>query len=319
MMEISFIIITNGKKKTELLSQVYSITKQDIPKYEIIICGDINSFSHLPISNSNIRLIENKVDAERGSLGGLRNTACKAAKFENLVISDDDMLFPSNWYTKLIEHGNNFEILTTCIRNPDGTRFWDNACYQSPKYGHINLNYDEQDDYLYMSGGQSWLIKKSIWENIKWDEELLIYKMNNLIDYSKGGHNEDTDFSLRCRSNNIKIKHCNHIVVYHNDTTYTGIGRMVRRRSIYKNQEWCQGFLFPEKIGIEFAIQLFNYGFHAESADLLRFYITEKNSFLAKEAFDKIEAHLGGQLENSNYNFFYDKEYLSIINTIPFP
>ncbi len=305
-MEISFVIITNGIKSEELLLQVKSIIDQNIPTYEIIIVGKTNQKFELP----NIYYIEDSYNADRGSLGGLRNKACSIAKYENLVISDDDMIFPQNWYINLLKSPQ-FEILTTCIKNPDGTRFWDNACYMSPTHGHINLNYNEEDSHKYMSGGQSWLIKKLIWEKVKWDEELLIYKMHNLQDYSKGLHNEDTDFALRCRENGYKIVHDHNLIVYHNDKTYTGIGRMVRRRSIQKDYLWWKNFNFPDQIGISFANTLLQYGLQAEGADLLR-KLSEDGNFNAKQLFENLEKELGGKLDNSNFSFYND-EYTKLI------
>lgn len=311
-MDLSFIIITNGKKPLELSYQIKSIQDQNIQNYEIIIVGNINNIDHT--DNKNIHLINDEYNANRGSLGGLRNKACSMAKYENLVISDDDMLFTTNWYDQLSKNLN-FEILTTCIRNPDGTRFWDNACYQSPIRGHINLNYNEVDDYLYMSGGQSWLIKKNLWEKVKWDEELLIYKMNNLDAYSKGFHNEDTDFAFRCRENKIRIKHDPNTVVFHNDQSYTGIGRMVRRRSIKKNQLWCKDFDFPEKFSVDFSINLINNGLHAEGADLLRFFAFNKNSSFSKNVFLQLESQLGGNLENSEFYIEHHPDYNNLIKS----
>jgi len=309
-MDLSFIIITNGKKKTELGQQVKSIENLNIPNYEILICGVIDNINY---ANNNITLIEDSYNANRGSLGGLRNKACSQAKYENLVISDDDMLFSESWYKNLLDSAS-FEILTTCIRNPDGTRFWDNACYQSPTRGHVNLNYNEHDDYLYMSGGQSWLIKKQLWESVKWDEDLLIYKMQNLSDYSKGYQNEDTDFALRCRSKNIKIRHNHNILVFHNDKTYTGIGRMVRRRSFYKDHLWVNALNFPEKVSLDFSLNLISYGIQAEAIDLLRFLFYEKQSYSAKAVLSDIENKLGGELENSKFYFNYHPDYNFLID-----
>ena len=115
------------------------------------------------------------------------------------------MLFSLDWYLN-IQKNKEFDILTPKIKLPDGTRFWDNACYMSPEKGHIILNHNETDDYLYMSGGQSWIMKKYVFDKVKWDEDILIYNMKNLDQYTKGMHNEDTDYSLKCRKNGFKIK-----------------------------------------------------------------------------------------------------------------
>lgn len=309
-MNISFIIITNGLKPQELDLQIKSIEYQRIPNYEIVLVGKIDP----KFKNKNtIKVIQDHFNAERGSLGGMRNKGVENSIYENLVISDDDMLFSKNWYKNLIQN-KNFDILTTCIKSPDGTRFWDNACYMSPQRGHIILNPDETDDHLYMSGGQSWIIKKEICNKVKWNEELLIYKMKNLDDYNKGLHNEDTDFALRCRENNYKITYDHNTLVYHNDKSYTSIGRVVRRRLNKKSFDWCLSFDFPEKITLEFALNLVNYGFHAEGADLLRKLILTEQSFLAENTLNQIEEKLGGKLIDSNFSF-NNEEYKDLINT----
>jgi hypothetical protein len=308
---ISFIIITNSKKKEELLLQIKSIEHQNIQNYEILIVGDIDL--NQKYSNSNIILIEDKYNADRGSLGGMRNKACEQAKYENLVISDDDMLFTKDWYKNLLKINQDFDIITPCVKVPDGTRFWDNACYMSPSKGHVILNEDETDDHLYMSGGQSWIIKKSAWSKVKWDEEFLIYKMKSLDDYNKGIHNEDTDFALRCRQNNLKIRHEPSVLVYHNDKSYTAVGRVIRRRYNNKDQTWCEKLDLPEEILIQFAISLAGYNFEAEAADILR-RLKLNNSFSADQVFTQIEQRYGGPLNNSNFSF-KNEEYLQLIET----
>lgn len=310
-MNISFVIITNSKKKEELLLQIKSIEYQNIPNYEILIVGDIDL--NQKYSNSNIVLIEDKYNADKGSLGGMRNKACEQAKYENLVISDDDMLFTKDWYKNLLKINSDFDIITPCVKVPDGTRFWDNACYMSPEKGHTILNHNETDNFLYMSGGQSWMIKKSVWQKIKWNEEFLIYKMKSLNDYMSGLHNEDTDFALRCRENNFKIRHEPSILVYHNDKSYTSVGRVVRRRYKNKDQSWCENLDLPEEILINLAIQLFNFNFQADCADLLR-KLKLNNSFKADQVLNEIENQMGGPLDNSNFSF-KNEEYLDLVNT----
>jgi hypothetical protein len=299
-MKISFIIISNGKKPDKVENQIKSIESLNIPEYEIIISGIYSS----GISNDNIHYINDQYNANRGSLGGLRNTACSIASYENIVVSDDDMLFTSDWYCNLLKSPD-FDILTTRILNPDGTRFWDNACYMSPNRGHIIMNPEQQDDFLYMSGGQSWIMKKYVWDKVKWDSEILFYNVKGIEDYKKGLHNEDTYFSFLCRENGFKIIYDHNTIVIHDDPSYTSIGRIVRRRIQYQDWTWVEKFNFPEKIAVDFAVNLFQNGFEAEAADILRKYSSVDNYFLAKQAFMQIENMYGGPLKDSN--FIYDR------------
>jgi hypothetical protein len=309
-MDISFIIITNGKNNQKLINQIKSIQKQKIKNYEIIISG----ITDLKFNEENIIYKENEQKAKSGSLGGLRNEACNTAKYENLVISDDDMLFSLDWYSNA-QKNQEFDILTPKIKLPDGTRFWDNACYMSPEKGHIILNHNETDDYLYMSGGQSWIMKKYVFDKIKWDEDILIYNMKNINQYTKGMHNEDTDYSLKCRKSGFKIKYVPQVLVYHDDATYTSIGRVVRRRTANNNQRWCFNFNFNPDILYKFGIELFEYGYQAEGFDLMRKLEIQENNFLAKQFIENIEANFGGKLEDSIFTFD-NIEYNNILKSI---
>ena len=297
-MDVSFIIITNGNKPKELLLQIESIYNQKIKNFEIIICGDIKD---IQIPEKNIKYIESIQDAKLGSLGSMRNKACKSSSFDNLVISDDDMLFCSDWYESLLMHKESFDILTPLVKLPDGTRFWDKCCYQSPTHGHSILEPYEKDEHLYMSGGQSWVMKKYVWEKVQWDESLAIYTMKNISDYKQGKDNEDTDFAKRCRESGFSISHNQKIKVIHNDASYTGLGRLVRRR-IHANQNWCSNLKFPHKVNTEIAKILLSFGIEAEAADILRKSSSE-GDISAGIMLDEIEDARGGKLSNTNFCF----------------
>lgn len=309
-MNISFIIITNGKKENKVLNQIKTIQDQNINKYEIIICG----ITSLKFKEKNILYIPSEDKAIKGSLGGLRNLACEKSSYDNLVISDDDMLFCRDWFVNILKN-EDFDILTPRIKVPDGTRFWDNACYLSPINGHRILNSDEKDDNLYMSGGQSWVMKRYVFDKVKWNEEILIYSMKNLDEYAMGKHNEDTDFSLKCRKNKFKIKHAPSVKVYHDDQSYTSIGRVVRRRLNGKNQKWCQHLDLPSEILCKFGEELFSYGFDAEGIDLIRKSAIIDKNFMAQKLLEDIELRYGGKLEDSNFQF-ENQEYINLIKSI---
>lgn len=317
-MRISFIIITNGKNNQKLLLQIKSIQYQKISDFEIIVIGIISEkILNYTKNYKNIILIEDKTNADNGSLGALRNKAAAASNKDYLVISDDDMLFSLNWYKELKAYykDNNFEILTPCVKVPDGTRFWDHCCYMSPKNGHVILNPDQEDDHLYMSGGQSWIMKKMVWDKLKWDENLAIYNMKNLLDYSQNKHNEDTEYSLRCRANQFKISHNPNLLVYHNDSTYTSIGRVVRRRQNGADQNWCNTIKLNPDIINDFINILIKNNAEAEAVDLIRKMTADYPASDASQILLEIENQMGGKLENSKFSFL-NIEYQDIIERI---
>ena len=317
-MNISFIIITDSNKLSECLLQIRSIVNLNIPKYEIIICGKLNSNLKHSIKqlSPHVLFIDKTEAANLGQLGLMRNYACDEANYDNLVISDDDMLFTSSWYNQLLKNDTSFDILTTRVKLPDGTRFWDHCCYMSPTKGHIILNPDETDSHLYMSGGQSWIMKKYVFEKVRWDENIAIYSMSNLIDYNKGKHNEDTEYSLRCREY-FNISHNHNIVVYHNDASYTSIGRVVRRRYNNAPNTWLNSILLPPEIMINFSMELLKVGLEAEAIDILRTVsISDTSKFDDIRSYIKnIENHYGGKLIDSEYSI-ENQEYQSLVASL---
>lgn len=314
-MNLSFIIITNSNKISECISQVKSIIALNIPSYEIIVCGKISEhlYTVLHRLDPSIVFIDRSQAATDGQLGLMRNVACDKAQYDNMVISDDDMLFTFKWYESLLSRTADFDILTTQVKLPDGTRFWDHCCYMSPSKGHIVLNPDETDDYLYMSGGQSWIMKKYVYDKVKWDENIAIYSMSNLNEYKQGKHNEDTDYSLRCRKY-FRISHDHNVVVYHNDASYTSIGRVVRRRYNNAPNTWSHTILLPPEVMINFAMELLSLKLEADALDILRTICIRHPSKFddVRKYLTDIENYYGGPLIDSNYSIV-NKEYDELV------
>lgn len=327
-MDISFVIITGGKKPKHISRLVKSIQKQNIENFEAIIVGntkdlDIDLFSmglSCPKSNR-IITIERLEAAQKGELGVMRNAGCKEAQFENIVILDDDLILTKDWYKNLLKLETldsfaDYDILTCQIRLPDGGRYWDHACYQSPKRGHITLEADEEDDHLYMSGGCSWLMKKHVFEKVQYDSSE-IYNMSNLKDYSEGKHNEDTYFSKRCRDLGFKIMHNHNSVAIHDDPSYTNLGRFARRRENDRTQSWVKSMDldFPPEVIVQFAAALYNSGFPAEASDVLRMGLQRhiKNPELEDNWKKLSDAH-GGELSDSRWSMDEDNLYTETMN-----
>jgi glycosyltransferase involved in cell wall biosynthesis len=216
-MNASFCIITGGRSRSINLV-IESIRAQRIPKYEIIIVGkhhDEQGIVYLPAFE----------EAESGRLGRMRNLAMAAARLENIVIMDDDIILSPSWYESLLQYVIPFDILTSQVRDPDGTRYWDHATYGGPR-GHILLENDEEDDHIYMTGGGAWIMKKYVADTVKWDETRVFNEQ------------EDSDFSARCRQAGFRISHNHQMLVFHDNDSYTSVGRVVLRRSAGRQRQW---------------------------------------------------------------------------------
>jgi len=313
-MDISFVVITNGKKPDKLSLVLKAIHHQKLKNYEIFVSGDLDTIKE----EEGWTYVEAKEAASCGNLAEMRNKACKLAQYENLLLLDDDMILSTNFCEKLEEHGNDFDILTSQVRLPDGTRFWDHCCYQDPVHGHVVLEHDEEAENLYMSGGMAWLMKKYVFEKDQWDSKKYdYYNMSNLAEYKEGKHNEDTDFAKRCREHGFKIKHHHEMVSYHDDPGYTAVGRIVRKRRNNRTHEWIKNFdiYFPTESLAKYAISLFNSGYFGEAADIVRkglaFHYMDYNLI---ECWKNIESSHGYTLSDSKWNENGDEEYLKDIN-----
>ena len=141
--------------------------------------------------------------------------------------------------------------------------------------------------------------------------------MSNLKDYSEGKHNEDTYFAQRCRDSGFKIKHNHRSVAYHDDPTYTNLGRYARRRENGRTQEWVKSMDldFPPEVIVQFSAALYNSGFPAEAADVLRMGLHRhiKNQTL-EENWKKLSDAHGGKLSDARWSMSGDPLFIETIN-----
>ena len=116
-MDISFVIITGGNKPDHVKRLLASIKKQGIKNFESIIVGNTKGLSvdlfSLGLSSPKcnvIKTIEKQEAAQKGELGVMRNAGCWMAKFENIVILDDDLLLTEGWYDNLLKFKEEYDI-----------------------------------------------------------------------------------------------------------------------------------------------------------------------------------------------------------------
>jgi hypothetical protein len=306
--EISFVVITNGSNQSKLTSLIWSIVyngRNHLKDYEIVVCGDLNGIYEKFLYGDwkdKVNFIPLKEQAANAQLGKMRNAGCAASKFDTICILDDDFVLTKDW-AKNIPHSY-FDIMTTQVRVPDGGRFWDHACYQSKTRGHIILMPEENDDNLYMSGGTAWMLKKKVFEKVKWGQTGIYEGVQSLEEYREGKHNEDTLFSKACRDNKFLIIHNHDSVSYHNDDTYTSVGRLCNRRRGDKNQSWVKSLPkdFSPSVFADFAKVLFLNGFIAEANDVIRYglMIFPSNYDLVKKEKDMEE--YAGKLNDNRFS-----------------
>jgi len=231
---ISFCIPTNAaqieKTKLELSSIHRTMKTVDIP-YEIIVAGKISTFKDM----DKLKLVDTPEDADGGMLAKLRNNAGDVAQYDTLVFVDDDFLFPDSWAKRLLEFSKEegWSVLGNKILLPDGGRFWDRATINP----HVLVEYthSERDRNLYQTGG-FWIMRKKIYDEIKWDSTLPIN-----ADQKMGRPNEDIDLSRRVVEAGHPLSFDKDNTVWHNDDKYIEF----RGVSIFKER-------VTKEVGLEF-------------------------------------------------------------------
>lgn len=222
----SFCIITNGKRLAKLRAELDSIRALAIPDYEILIAGELplgmaaEGFAYYPMPEA----------ARNGRLGEMRNLLCTKARYNHLVVCDDDLLFQADFYQGLACFGEDYDVLCAKLLNADGTRYWSWATVGGPK-GHVLLEYYEKDPFLYVTGGLC-IMKSWVADKVQWDP---VRGMNEL---------EDVDFSRRLQAAGIRIDLCLGATVVHNDWRITQVGKQVFRIDV--DFEKAAGFFFEQ-------------------------------------------------------------------------
>lgn len=201
----SFCLITDGRRPEGLVREIASIRALALPAYEIIVAGDVPP--QLTEVETDVITVTAPNLARGGHLGAMRNLACARAQFDQLVVADDDMIFHDDFANALAALGDTADVVCVRLLNPDGTRYWDWATHGGPR-GHTLLEYDQQDDFVYVTGGLA-IMKASVHDRVQWDDVRGFYA------------GEDLDWSGRVRSAGFRIRHSAAATVTHNDPRYT--------------------------------------------------------------------------------------------------
>lgn len=106
----SFGIITDGRKNARVTEIIESIVSQGIPECEILICGN---YDKQCTYGKEVVVIEDVITRDiRAPICAKKNRIAEIAKYNNLVIVHDRYTFPKDWFQKMVNYGNYFELLS---------------------------------------------------------------------------------------------------------------------------------------------------------------------------------------------------------------
>jgi GT2 family glycosyltransferase len=135
------------------------------------------------------------------------------AKFDHLIIADDDILFHEDFYLGLKNYGEDYDVMACKILNPDGSRFYDWKIYIDGK--NYLIDYNETNPNISLTSG-IYIMKQWVFEQVQMDDNLGYYE------------GEDVDYSERLKKAGMRIKMNPYCVVTH-DAPYKQAGRSVLR------------------------------------------------------------------------------------------
>lgn len=105
----TFGIVTNGKRIDWLEKIIDSISRQAIPNYEIIICGTCPSSV---LRNPKISYLPFNRRDDLGWITYKKNLIVDKARYENMCVIHDRILFSDGWYEGMRKWGNCFEHMS---------------------------------------------------------------------------------------------------------------------------------------------------------------------------------------------------------------
>ena len=225
----SFCLITDGRRPEVLRDEVESIQALGLEHCEIIVVGNVP-----PDPGADVITIHAPELAFAGRLGAMRNRACVRARYDHLIVADDDMFFHPSFGAGLRNAGSNYDVLCVRLLNPDGTRFWDWATIGGPR-GHMLLDYDDMDDHVYVTGGLA-IMRASVHDQVPWDDAKGFYQ------------GEDVEWSSRLHQAGARIRFTDQATVTHRDARYTQHGRVIQFRQDLSTAER----LSPGVVGVGF-------------------------------------------------------------------
>ena len=161
----TFGIITNGKRPELIKDIIRSIRCQNIPNYQIIICGNYlynkkdKDILHIPFNNRD----------DLGWITKKKNIIVKQSKYQNLCLLHDRITLGKNWYHGIKKWGNCFEIILGKTSFQNNEQNLDFVCID----GLNSINIKEMNFFKYLPTGNLQIED--------WSQDLIAYSANFIV------------------------------------------------------------------------------------------------------------------------------------------
>lgn len=226
----SFGICSNGSQNERVLRLIDSIIKQNIPEFEIIVCGPAPS-TNLP---SCVKVVDDAECYTKGDIripiGKKKNLIAKHAKYNNMCIMHDRYLFVDDWFVNMRKYGNYFDVITMmCYDVEKSDQVMSSLNMRSGNFStttttttttlrflkNIKLQTQDFPQYLYINGG-FFIAKKHLYvripipNNLHWAEaEDIVWGQLLPLNGALIGideHNKVKSYAVRLASSKVKSR-----------------------------------------------------------------------------------------------------------------
>jgi hypothetical protein len=172
----TFGVISDGKKNDKVSKLIQSVIKQNIPNFEVIICGPYSipkEFNGIDITVLDDIKLEHDI---RPPTPAKKNKIIKKAKYHNLCVMHDRFTLPHDWYSNFKNYGNYFDVLCLPTVDNSGNRFrvdWMKFHYPITQIISQNksLDYSSWSPEVIIQGGIL-IAKKHLMQKVMFDERL---------------------------------------------------------------------------------------------------------------------------------------------------
>lgn len=174
MISISFCIFNQNCSEGIFDKAVANVLSQHVPDHEIFVYGELSS-------GDKIKIIPSNGSVEH--LSHIRNVLCTTASKEFIALMANNIELSDGWY-EAIKEADYLDIIGSRILTDSGARALDWACQINlgSKSFPYPLDYDEWTTKAYVSGNLM-LLRKRLWERIKFDETLSRSDCDGVVDF----------------------------------------------------------------------------------------------------------------------------------------
>jgi hypothetical protein len=201
---ISFCIISSGENEGMLTKVVESIHGQSIPEYEVLICG-------VSAGRAGVKVYPHPEWVQNRELAKMRNYLCEKAQYETIVLLCEKSMLSSDWYEN-IKNIDNFDIAGCRIVDLNGNRWldWGKCSRVDLNEDYSLLDYEEWHPDAFING-DFMILRKSVWERIKFRENLT------------GGKRDDIDLCHRASNAGFNLRIFSNAVIIYQDIDLSSV------------------------------------------------------------------------------------------------